>query len=72
MTGSGITALLAIVLLGSPADGQWRALSTTGYPAGGLVAATPAAHSYAGGVTTFVAGLALGTAAGWPLTARQG
>jgi hypothetical protein len=66
--GSGIAALLAIALLASPAEAQWRALSTTGYAAGGLVAATPAAfaaHSYEGGLTTLVAGLMVGAAAGW-------
>ena len=63
-----LAALLAIGLLASPADAQWRALSTTGYAAGGLVAATPvafAANSYEGGLTAFAAGLAVGTATGW-------
>jgi hypothetical protein len=52
----------------SPAAAQWRALSTTGYAAGGLAAAAGpafAAESYAGGLTAFAAGLGGGLVVGW-------
>jgi hypothetical protein len=66
--GSAIAALVAIGLLASPAVAQWRALSTAGYAAGGLIAATGpafAADSYEGAGMVLAAGLAVGAAAGW-------
>jgi fatty acid desaturase len=66
------TSLVLWLLVGgiaaSPAAAQWRALSTTGYAAGGLAAAAGpafAANSYEGGLTALAAGLGGGLVVGW-------
>jgi fatty acid desaturase len=66
------TSLVLWLLIGgiaaSPAAAQWRALSTTGYAAGGLAAAVGpafAANSYEGGLTALAAGLGGGLVVGW-------
>lgn len=65
-----VLAVVAGSALPSPAQAQfrWRALSTPGYAAGGLVAAAGpafAANSIESGVTVFGVGLVGGAIAGW-------
>ena len=65
-----ILAVLAGAILPSPVAAQfhWRALSTPGYAAGGLVAAAGpafAANSIESGVTVFAVGLVGGAITGW-------
>jgi hypothetical protein len=63
-----LLTVLAAGLAPSPAQAQWRALSTPGYAAGGMAAAAGpafAANSIGSGVTIFGVGLVAGAVTGW-------